>query len=168
MTKENNQLVIGLGVLGLAYFGVLKPITNALGLTKDVNEKKRAQLVEQVSAMSAWNPSFYNQYQAKAARGTVLALLTQASLTSFAQQIRNAWGIFNDDEDKIYAVFKALRNQLQLSQLCEKYSALYKEDLLQRLQNPWNKSNDGLLPEEFKKVADIVVSLPVNSIPIKR
>lgn len=48
-------------------------------------------------------------------------MLTVASAKSYAKDIRDSWGVFDDDEDKIKSVFRAMKDQVQVSQLAFQY-----------------------------------------------
>lgn len=50
-----------------------------------------------------------------------LYMLTVASAKAFAKDIRDSWGIFADDEDKIKGVFRALKDKVQVSQVAYQY-----------------------------------------------
>ncbi len=161
MAKENHdQLIIAAGGLALLYFGLIKPITNKLGLTLSEKERALAMIAETASGSNGWNPNFYKEYTAKNKKWTIL---TTGGAQKIANQIYKAWGLINDDEQSIYAAFRALKNQLQLSQVSDTYSKIYKQDLLTRLKAPWYYLRDGLDVNEFAEVAKIVNALPINS-----
>lgn len=48
-------------------------------------------------------------------------MLKAAAADSYAKDIHDAWGLFNDDEDKVYGAFRALKDQVQVSQVAQKY-----------------------------------------------
>lgn len=153
--KEEKNLVIGLGFLIIAYFGIIKPVTDKLGLTKSDTDKAEAELKAIANSVNGWDPNYY-----KTLRNISILLPTDASATVLANQIYKAWGIINDNEQAIYAVFRQIRSQAHLSFLCEKYNKLYKQDLLTRLKTPWHYAADGLDEIEFLEVAKIVAKLP--------
>lgn len=70
-----------------------------------------------------------------------------------AQDIHNAWGWITDDEDKIYAVFRALKDKVQVSQVAKAYHDYFKTNLIDKLR-------DKLSAEEISEVLKIVNSLP--------
>lgn len=87
--------------------------------------------------------------------GKVLQLKTSAA-SKFAQRIHSAWGAWyqgGDDEDKIYGVFRELKDKVQVAQVAAAYQQLYKENLIDKLHNKFTGS-------EVKKVLDIVKPLP--------
>ena len=161
INKEEKGLVVALAVIGVAYFALLKPITDKLGLTKTDKEKAEAELKEQASSNPGWNPKYNITARKKYPRATVLK---EETATALAKQIYNAWGKINDNEQAIFAAFRVLASQIQLSQLTAKYAALYKQDLLTRLKAPWYYLSDGLDEKEFTEIAKIVTALPENFI----
>lgn len=155
--------VLPVGLLVVAYFGIIKPLTEKLGLTKSPEDREREKDIDAAIKKDGWNPNFYKSYLTNPANaGKKVCLKTSASLDALAKQISDAWGTFNDDENAIYAALRQLRSHVQLSQLCERYALRYKTDLLTRLKNQWYKWDDGLEPQEFIEVAKIVNALPIN------
>jgi hypothetical protein len=84
-----------------------------------------------------------------------LFMLTSASARGFATEIHNAWGMFDDDENKIYGVFRALKDQVQVSQVAYHYyqSSKDKINLIDDLKGQLNK-------DEVSQVLEIVKRLP--------
>ncbi len=157
MAKDNHDtLITNLVLIGAGYF-LVKPMLEKVGLLNSAAAKEDIALVQKISADDCWNPNFYANYKTGMRK-----LITSASATAFAKQIHDAWGIVNDNEQKIYAAFRMLKNKLQVSQVVEKYSQLYKQDLLTRLRTPWFYAADGLDEKEFLEVIKIVNALPVN------
>ena len=87
--------------------------------------------------------------------GRVITLKTSAA-SKLAQRIHGAWGAWyqgGDDEDKIYGVFRQLKDKVQVSQVAGAYQELYKKNLIDKLHDRFTKS-------EVQKVLDIVKPLP--------
>jgi hypothetical protein len=84
-----------------------------------------------------------------------LYMLTSASAKGFAKEVHDAWGVFDDDENKIYGVFRALKDQVQVSQVAYYYyqSSKDKINLIDDLKGKLNK-------EEVSQILDIVKKLP--------
>jgi hypothetical protein len=158
LSDNEEKLLVNAGLIAVGYFGIVKPLLNKLGITDSPEVKQAKAENNAASNLTAWSPAFYKAYT-----GTK-HLYTDAYITTLAGKIYNAWGVFNDDEEAIYGVFRQLKNQLQLSQLADKYFTLYNQDLLQRLKNPWYYGKDGLDDEQFNVIAQIVNKLPVNAI----
>lgn len=158
--KNHDNLIIGGAVLAVLYFGIIRPITNKLGLTQSEKDRAEAAMIAEANNNEGWNPAFY-----KTRFPYTIMLMTNATAEARAKQIYDAFGFFNDDEDKIYAVFRLLKSKAQLSQLCDAYSRLYKQDLLRRLQTPWHYAKDGLTAAEFAIIAGMVQKLPTVTRP---
>ena len=88
---------------------------------------------------------------------------TAASAKSYAKGIHDAWGIIDDDENKIYGVFRALKDQVQVSQVAYHYyqSSSDKINLIDDLKG---KLSTG----EVSQVLDIVKKLPPYRKPTKK
>lgn len=83
-------------------------------------------------------------------------LLTVASAKAFAKDIRDSWGFWDDDEDKIKSVFRALKDQVQVSQVAYQYymdPGGNKINLIDDLKSRLSK-------EEIGQVLEIVKKLP--------
>lgn len=83
-------------------------------------------------------------------------MLTVASAKSYAKDIRDSWGVFDDDEDKIKSVFRAMKDQVQVSQVASQYyndPKGGKINLIDDLKSRLGK-------EEVGEVLEIVKKLP--------
>lgn len=83
-------------------------------------------------------------------------MLTVASAKSYAKDIRDSWGVFDDDEDKIKSVFRALKDQVQVSQVAFQYYNDPKGDKINLIDDLKSR----LSKEEVGEVLDIVKKLP--------
>lgn len=82
--------------------------------------------------------------------------LSAEAAKSHAQSIADAWGTWywpNDDEAKIYAVFRALRNQAQVSQVAHAYYEQTQVNLMDDLRAR-------LDADELRQVLGIIQALP--------
>lgn len=156
MKQDNQKLIIYGGAVLLAYFGVLKPILNKLGITKSKEAKTIEEQENKTNKENPFSPVFYKL----APSGS--KLLTNKSADFFAKQIYDAMGVFGDDESKIYGVFRSMKTQSQVSFLAEKFQTKYKMDLLGYLKrgySNWNAAS-GLNADELNQVITIVNKLP--------
>ena len=83
-------------------------------------------------------------------------MLNKKVAIQFAEQIKSAWGAWyqgGDDEAKVYAVFRNLKDKVQVSQVASAYQETYGENLIETLQ-------DRLGNTEIKTVLDIIKPLP--------
>lgn len=158
--KEEKNLILGGAVLAVAYFAILKPVTDKLGLTQTQKDKAEAELNEEASNNSGWNPNFWKDYQKRTSQ--IVMLKRDAATTAIAKKIYDAWGLFSDNDQAINSAIRQLRSQVQLSQVVAKYAELYNQDLLTRLKAPWWYLKDGLTTEQFAAVSRIVTALPIN------
>lgn len=146
---NNDLLILGVAFAGL-YLGVFKPLLEALGL-KDTKEEKDAERLKQQTEGAAyekdyWNPGYIAGRQAM--------LLTDASARALTKQLWDAAGIFNDDEEQIYAVFRSLKYRSQVAFLAFYFAKLYKKDLYTWLRD------SVLNKEELATVLSITNKLP--------
>lgn len=88
--------------------------------------------------------------------GKPMYMLTVASAKAFAKDIRDSWGIFDDDEDKIYSVFRALKDHVQVSQVAYQYYTDPKGSKI----NLIDELRSRLSKEEVAKVLEIVKKMP--------
>lgn len=91
----------------------------------------------------------------KKVKGKVLTLNKNAA-SKFADRIHDAWGAWyegGDDETKVYAVFRELKDKVQVSQVAKAYQGAYAENLIDKL-------NDRFGDSEVKTVLDIIKPLP--------
>lgn len=143
---------IGLGaIVVLKMFGAIDGILEAVGL----KDGKATKDLDQAAAdtTSYWSPLFYKSAPAGA------WLLTAATAKQYANEIYDAVGAFNDDEDAVIAVFKRLRAQSQVSQLADVFYQLHKADLLTFLRG-------GSWPQDRLSDADVnKINTYINSLP---
>lgn len=133
----------------IAYFGIIKPLTDKLGLTKDAASKEfDNQDKNAASVGSYWNIRYWNS--AKTAQ-----LLKSSTAIALCKQLWDAKGVFNDDEDSVYAVFKSLKYKSQISAVAAYFYQQYKKDLYTWLKGFLNQ-------EELKTILDYTDNLPTG------
>ena len=81
--------------------------------------------------------------------------LSQAQADAYAKQIHGAWGVFDDDEDAVRQVLRALKSREQVSQVAAAYERLYKSQMLSDFEyyllDDWTTSSDYY---EFEKLVN--------------
>ncbi|PHN01128.1 hypothetical protein [Flavilitoribacter nigricans] len=82
-----------------------------------------------------------------------LLLLKPDAAARYAADIHSSWSWLGDDENKVYAVFRNLKDKAQVSQVSGAYQTNYKANLIDEL-------NDRLSTTEVKTVLQIVSTLP--------
>lgn len=78
--------------------------------------------------------------------------LSEGELNTIAEQINDAYGYFNDDEDSVYSAFNKLKTKGDLSKLNDIFTNKYQKDILMFLNSFMNT-------EELQPVVDKVNNL---------
>ena len=148
-TKEvNPNVLLIIGGLGLAYFGVFNPLLKKLGIKKDAEEIAKEEAIKQADIDNAFNPDYW-----KLAARPKLIFGANPSAAAIAKEIYNSFGFFNDNEPRIYAAVKRARTKTMFSQIVSAYRDLYKADL-------YNILKSKLSENEFFVVVKYVTALP--------
>jgi hypothetical protein len=148
MNKLNPNLVI---IAALAIGGFIA-YNKFFGKSKEERLSEKA-LEEQEKKNNIWAGVASLQKTIKTTQ--TIKLLTASDSVIIARKINNAWGTFNDDEEAVYAAFRGLRYQTQVSSLVDAYKKLFNKDLLTTL-----KSN--LSDSEFTEVINIISTKPIG------
>ena len=141
-------LLIGGGLLA---FTAIKRLLIAGGLAAGPGTKAASQQI--VDPGSYFKPAYY-----KRAGGR---LIVRSKAEMLADQIHNAFGLFQDDFNAIMAAFSQLPSKAAVSWLADVFQQKYKEDLLTFLTNgggllPW----DGLSDSQLKTLLTFTDKLP--------
>ncbi|TGV03638.1 hypothetical protein [Flavivirga rizhaonensis] len=85
----------------------------------------------------------------------VLVLKTSTA-SKYADEINKAWGAWyqgGDDEDKVYGIFRKLKDKVQVSQVAKSYQDNHSKNLIDTLKDRFDAA-------EIKEVLKIVQQLP--------
>jgi hypothetical protein len=123
-------IYILLAILALVFlFVVLRRVGLIKSKTAKQTEKKLDEIKQEkktskniINKSEYFKPSFWKQFPQT-------VLLNEIEAVNKADDIYQAWGLFNDDEEEIYGVFRSLTNKAQVSQLADQYQKAYKTDL---------------------------------------
>ena len=89
--------IVAVLVLGVAYFGIIKPILNGLGITKDKNDREADDVKDDVTKSQVLSDLFYKSNPNK-------VTISTAKANTSAQLIYDAkwggWGGFSDKESQ--------------------------------------------------------------------
>ena len=88
--------VVALAVVGLAYFGIIKPILNAVGLTKTKEDREADQIQDKLSRQQVLSPLLYTQNKDK------ITISSQKAYENASNIYDAKWGgawYLSDDED---------------------------------------------------------------------
>tara|TARA_R110000796_G_scaffold43619_7_gene107116 strand:- start:321 stop:809 length:489 start_codon:yes stop_codon:yes gene_type:complete len=85
----------------------------------------------------------------------VLVLKTSTA-SRYADQIHKSWGSWyqgGDDEEKVYGIFREMKDKIQVSQVAKAYQKTYSKNLIDTLKDRFDK-------EEITIVLNIIKALP--------
>jgi hypothetical protein len=114
-----------------------------IAVAKDKAVQKN--VVNVISKSTYFKPAYYKTAGS-------LNLLSSVEAKKAAENIKDAWGIINDDEEQVYGVFRSLTHKVQVSQIAEAYNKEYNEDLAGELISRLGK-------DELKMIYDITDAL---------
>jgi len=102
---------------------------------------------------SYWSPAYWNNVAKKYGTATVIGSNVANNL---ATTLWDATGVFNDDEEAIYGVFRQLTYLSQISYLAQVFYGKYNQDLYGYLSNHLNT-------DELNTIANIVSKFKITS-----
>jgi hypothetical protein len=146
--STTDVLLIGGGLLA---FTAIKRLLIAGGLAAGPGTQAASQNITDPG--SYWKPQYYKRVGGR--------FLTRSVTESYARQIHNAFGIFQDDFNSVMAAFSKMPTKTAVSFLADVFQQIYKEDLLTFLTNgggilPW----DGLSDAQLKQLIAFTNKLP--------
>lgn len=83
-------------------------------------------------------------------------VLKSSTASRYADQIHKSWGSWyqgGDDEEKVYGVFRKMKDKVQVSQVAKAYQDAYSKNLIDTLKDRFSK-------EEITIVLNIIKVLP--------
>ena len=118
--------VVGVAVLAVAYFGIIKPILNAVGLTSSKEDRQTGNIQENLTEEAVLSPLLYNQNKNK-------VTITSAKANTSAVNIYEAkwggtWGLSDKEEMAVGAITSA-GSLVNVSYIASVFQNLYKKDL---------------------------------------
>lgn len=151
---DYNLLIAGGLLIGIFYLfrkigSAGSDLLSGLGIT---NTEEENQQLNELKEANYWNfQAFLNDAPAGA------LLLTMAFSENLVNQLWDATGFFNDDEEAIYGVFRSLKTKSQVSFLAKRFFDLKGQDLYNYLDNYLNDS-------EMLNVKGIIDSKPMYNL----
>jgi hypothetical protein len=138
--------VVGVAVLAVAYFGIIKPILNAVGLTSSKEDRETGNIQEDLTEEAVLSPLLYNQNKNK-------VTITSSKANTSAVNIYEAkwggsWGLSDKEEMAVGAITSA-GSLVNVSYIASVFQNLYKKDLYTYLDSflendNWRSINDYL------------------------
>jgi len=151
-SKIDYNLIFKAGIAVGVYFLVIKPLTEKLGLKASSEEKEAEKILEkQETKINIWQG--VEAVKRAAGANSTIKLLSYSSAASKADGIQDSFSFYNDDEERIYAIFRDLNAQTQVASLVDQYRLRHKADLLNAL-----KSN--LSTTEVNEITKIINQKP--------
>ena len=121
--------------ISLAGLFIVYKLLQKTGLLPTAESNQATQNLQTLESSNYWN---YNDFLQKAPGGH--ALLTQAGAAAYVEDLWDATGTFNDDEEAIYGVFRAMRTQSQIAALAKRFNQLKNKDLYGYLKDYLNEA----------------------------
>ena len=155
--KSDNEIFLTLGILALAYFGVINPLLKKIGIKKTEEEKQEDVNIKEAETGGAssnpFDPNFWKS-------GPERLLLTTAEVTKRADAIWNCSApnyFYQDNEACIMGAITTLKTQTQVSYLSDFFQKKYQVSLIKFLKTgrtsaPWAGLSDSELNEVIANV----------------
>ena len=129
--NENIKIVVAgvvvLSAVALTYFGVIKPIFNKLGITRDKEDRKGDKAKFKLSEKQLLSKELYLNNPTRVS-------ITKSQADYGATMIYNAkWGGclgFCDDEEMAINGIKEAKSLVDISYISNQFSELFKKDML--------------------------------------
>jgi len=151
-------------ILGVSV-GTLLIGSTALTIRKRNRDERTGKLLSAIKAQiqpiingliaeNAFDIHYLNKVL-QAVNKEVLVLKTSTA-SKYADQIHKAWGSWyqgGDDEEKVYGVFRKMKDKVQVSQVAKAYQDTYSKNLIDTLKDRFDK-------KEITIVLNIIKALP--------
>lgn len=145
MKNKIIYIIAGLAFLVLAYFAVS-------AFAKKQKEKKLLKGGLDASGTLDADGNEVIQNVSKKDIATELQNIKNTPVAEIAQQIWNAKGVFNDDEDAVYLALSRLKSRVTLTLLTDYFKGNYGTTLTNYLQSFLDQSEMGKVNEILKKL----------------
>lgn len=148
----NLNVVLIVGAAVGAYYFVLKPILEATGLKSTAEEEETKKKAAILVNNGIWEPvtSLLKKYPPA---NYIVQLMTVKESEYIAKEIWSSWSWIDDDEERVYAAFKKIRYQSQISSIVDAYNRLYQKDFYEDVKNRLSSS-------EFAVITNIISDKP--------
>jgi len=138
MAEDNSETikyivfgVVGLSALALGYFGIIKPITNKLGLTDDSKDRKSDRDKQQISRQQTLSPLLYRNNRDKISIGSGRANLLANNI------YRGKSGCCNDNESLAVGSITSAGSKVNISYIADVFQRLYDVSMEDFLMNDY-------------------------------
>jgi hypothetical protein len=145
--KIVKTLVIGgviVLILVINYFGVIKPILNAIGLTKDKEDRQGDRDEDKLSRSQVLSPDFYRNNRSK------ISISSQKAFES-ATRIYNAKGYIYDDETSAVGGITGAGSLVNVSYISDRFNTIYGQSLQSYLSSFLENENWSQIDDYINK-----------------
>jgi hypothetical protein len=145
--KIVRTLVIGgviVLILTINYFGVIKPILNALGLTKSKEDREGDRDEDRLSRSQVLSPNFYRANRTKIS-------ISSGTANESAVNIYNAKGYIYDDETLAVGSITRAGSLVNVSYISDTFNRLYGKSLQSYLSSFLESENWTEIDDFIKK-----------------
>jgi len=104
--------VVALAVLGIAYFGIVKPILNELGLSKDADDREADKIKGNVTRTQVLSDLLYKANKSKV---TISSAKANTSALEIYDAKYGGWGGFSDKEDQAVGAITSAGSLVNIS-----------------------------------------------------
>jgi len=140
--------VVGLTVLGLAYFGIIKPILNTAGITRTKEEREGDKAEERLSRKGVLSPKLYMENQ-------MMKTIQSGRASQLASNVYNGkWGDcggFCDDEAKGISGITGAGSLVNISYVGDIFNKTYNKDMHTYLDSYLEKDDWGTIDDYIAK-----------------
>lgn len=133
--------VVALAVVGLAYFGIIKPILNAIGLTKDEEERQGDNDYEKLSRQQVLSPQLYRENKNN-------ITISSGSANESAYNIWVGRGTIWDNEDLAVGSITSAGSLVNVSYIAYIFDSNYGESMESYLQS-YLEASDWIIIDNY-------------------
>lgn len=112
----------------IAYYGIVSPILESLGIKEDDTDKEANNRYERAKNSGYWGTSYYTKFSPSSVG------LNPTNAGQIAENIYNSFNVVNDNEQQVFANFNSIQNNAQLSYVSWQFNKKYSSDLLEFLK----------------------------------
>ena len=113
--------IVVLGIVAVVYFGVIRPVTNKLGLTNDEQDRKGKKAVERLSKAQALSPAAYK-------KNPSWVTISSQTAAKLAADAKSGKGLVYDNEDLGVGAITGAGSQVNISYVAYKFQQSYGEN----------------------------------------
>jgi superoxide dismutase len=129
----------------LAYFGIIKPIFNAVGLTDSKEDREADRAIDEFRREQYLSSLPYSENKSK-------VTISQTKANQLAIDIYQSKGVFYDNEDTAVGSIKSASTKINVSYLAYRFYQLYQRDLQSYLESFLESDNWSDLNEALDKM----------------